>query len=45
MVKDPRVDEQLAQDPTRYRLRTVSLGGPCDGVDLNKALALADRKP
>ena len=25
----------------RYRLRPVSLGGPCPGVNLDKALALA----
>jgi len=28
--------------PKRYRLRPVSLGGVRRGVDLNKALALAD---
>ncbi len=27
--------------PKRYRLKPVSLGGPCEGVDLTKALALA----
>ena len=33
----------LSQDPgrKRYRLRTVSLGGAAEGVDLTKALALA----
>jgi hypothetical protein len=28
--------------PQRYRLKTVSMGGPQPGVNLNKALRLAD---
>jgi hypothetical protein len=28
--------------PTRYRLRPASLGGPLPGIDLDRALRLAD---
>jgi|SoiMethySBSTD1v2_1073268.scaffolds.fasta_scaffold265361_2 hypothetical protein len=29
------------RQPKRYKLRTVSLGGPLPGIDLDKALTLA----
>jgi predicted DNA-binding ribbon-helix-helix protein len=33
---------QAPKKPRRYRLRTVSLGGVREGIDLDKALGVAD---